>query len=346
MCETYRRASSDLLQDAPHHVVVEQGRVAPTIRVLECPARDDERHGQPQERGEVRVRRFGTPAAEDLVRRHVQRSQRIPRRRHAARAAHPLSHGEANRSDLLGREEPPQLRPCRQCNRHNGYTIPRRGWPSQGPRLAIVTVSSVTMRADMSAAPTAEPQFPFHHGRVALSFVGTVGDRGSLATERVGTPHALAAWLLAAGLVAEHVAPSPAHLRRALALREAIARTVRALVTGAAPSELDVELINSVARRWGPRLFAGSPHAHRGACDSHSRRDGARAHRRRRDRAHRRSRRTLAAAGLRPRLVRRDLSDAGGSQGTPLVLDGTLRQPCEGNVLPHAPSHLISSAMG
>ena len=106
----------------------------------------------------------------------------------------------------------------------------------------------------MSSAPTAEPQFPFHHGRVALSFVGTVGDRGSLATERVGTPHALAAWLLAAGLVAAHVTPSPAHLRRALALREAIARTVRALVTGAVPSELDVELINSVARRWGPRL--------------------------------------------------------------------------------------------
>ena len=108
--------------------------------------------------------------------------------------------------------------------------------------------------ATMSNAPPGEPHFPFHHGRVALSFVGTVGDRGSLATERAGTPRALAAWLLAAGLVAEHVTPSPAHLRRALALREAIARAVRALVTGAAPSELDVELINSVARRWGPRL--------------------------------------------------------------------------------------------
>ena len=108
--------------------------------------------------------------------------------------------------------------------------------------------------ADVSTAPAIEPQFPFHHGRIALSFVGTVGDRGSLATERVGTPRALAAWLVAAGLVAVRVTPSPAQVRRALALREAIARAVRALVDGGDPRELDVELINSVARRWGPRL--------------------------------------------------------------------------------------------
>jgi predicted RNA-binding Zn ribbon-like protein len=108
--------------------------------------------------------------------------------------------------------------------------------------------------AIVSTAPAGEPQFPFHHGRVALSFVGTVGDRGSLATERVGTPRALAAWLLAAGLVAEPVTPSPAQVRRALALREAIARAVRALVAGDEPRESDVELINGVARRWGPRI--------------------------------------------------------------------------------------------
>lgn len=106
----------------------------------------------------------------------------------------------------------------------------------------------------MSSATANEPQFPFHHGRVALSFVGTVGDRGSLATERVGTPRALAAWLVAAGLVAKRIVPSPAQVRRALALREAIARTVRALVDGGEPRELDVELINTVARRWAPRL--------------------------------------------------------------------------------------------
>jgi predicted RNA-binding Zn ribbon-like protein len=107
----------------------------------------------------------------------------------------------------------------------------------------------------VSTAPAGEPHFPFHHGRVALSFVGTVGDRGSLATERVGTPRALAAWLLAARLVAEHVAPSPAQIRRAVALREAIARAVRALVAGRDPAASDVELINGVARRWGPRLL-------------------------------------------------------------------------------------------
>jgi len=106
----------------------------------------------------------------------------------------------------------------------------------------------------LSTAPSSAPQFPFHHGRVALSFVGTVGDRGSVATERIGTPGALRAWLLAAGLIAEAATPAPAQLRRALALREAIARAVRALVAGGAPGELDVDLINGVARRWAPRL--------------------------------------------------------------------------------------------
>ncbi|HWT06281.1 MAG TPA: ABATE domain-containing protein [Xanthomonadales bacterium] len=106
----------------------------------------------------------------------------------------------------------------------------------------------------MSTAPASEPHFPFHHGRIALSFVGTVGDRGSVATERIGTSRALAAWLLAAGVVGERVTPSPAQLRRALALREAIARAVRALVAGGVPRELDVELVNGVARRWAPRL--------------------------------------------------------------------------------------------
>jgi predicted RNA-binding Zn ribbon-like protein len=106
----------------------------------------------------------------------------------------------------------------------------------------------------LSTEPASEPKFPFHHGRVALSFVGTVGDRGSLATERIGTPQAFGAWLLASGVVAEHATPSPAQLRRALALREAIARAVRALVAGGAPPELDVDLINAVARRWAPRL--------------------------------------------------------------------------------------------
>jgi predicted RNA-binding Zn ribbon-like protein len=106
----------------------------------------------------------------------------------------------------------------------------------------------------VNTARASEPEFPFHHGRVALSFVGTVGDRGSRATERVGTPRALAAWLVAAGLLAEPVTPSPAQLRRAWTLREAIARTVRALVTGAVPGDPDVEFINGVARRWAPRL--------------------------------------------------------------------------------------------
>ncbi len=106
----------------------------------------------------------------------------------------------------------------------------------------------------MTTATANDPQFPFHHGRVALSFVGTVGDRGSLATERLATPRAMAAWLRASGLSTETVSPSQAQLRRALALREAIARAVQAVVAKRSPSKADVELINGVARRWAPRL--------------------------------------------------------------------------------------------
>jgi hypothetical protein len=114
-----------LLHDAPHHVFVKQWRVAAAIGVLECPARDDERHRQPQERGELRIRRLGTPAPEDLVGRHAQPKQRVPCPRHSARAAHPLSHGEPNRSDLLRCQAPLAHWPLDYSNRHNGYTIPR-----------------------------------------------------------------------------------------------------------------------------------------------------------------------------------------------------------------------------
>jgi hypothetical protein len=60
-------------------------------------------------------------------------------------------------------------------------------------------------------------------------------------TERIGTPHAFSAWLLAAGLVAAPVTASTTQLRRGSALREATARTVRALVAGREPAEFGVE---------------------------------------------------------------------------------------------------------
>ncbi len=105
--------------------------------------------------------------------------------------------------------------------------------------------------AESRSAPP--PTFPFHHGRLALSFAGTVGDRGSLPVERLSSPRALGAWLRAAGLTAPEASPPLAVYRRALRLREAIARAVAALVAGARPAAEDVALLNAVARRWAPR---------------------------------------------------------------------------------------------
>ncbi|WP_317996058.1 CGNR zinc finger domain-containing protein [Vulcanimicrobium alpinum] len=97
------------------------------------------------------------------------------------------------------------------------------------------------------------PDFPLHHGRLSLSFAGTVADRGSAMTERVPTPALLSAWLRHAGLAAEEREPTRALYRRALRLREAIARAVSALVDGNRPSAEDVATLNDAARRWSSR---------------------------------------------------------------------------------------------
>lgn len=105
----------------------------------------------------------------------------------------------------------------------------------------------------MKIGAATEPEFPFHHGRLALSFAGTLGDRGSVATERIGTPALLGKWLHAAHLLAKPATPSLAQYRRALLLREAIARVVQALLAGHKPLKGDITLINEVAHRWAAR---------------------------------------------------------------------------------------------
>ena len=100
---------------------------------------------------------------------------------------------------------------------------------------------------------TGRPEFPLHHGRLALSFAGTVADRGSAMTERLPTPALLGAWLRHAGLADDQREPTAALFRRALRLREAIARAVSILVDGGRPSAEDVATINDAARRWAPR---------------------------------------------------------------------------------------------
>jgi len=103
--------------------------------------------------------------------------------------------------------------------------------------------------------PALQSPFPFHHGSVALSFAGTVGDRGSLRLERIGTPQLLGSWLRDAGLTPEETEPAAATYRRALALREAIARAAGALIAKQRPAKADVATINEIARRWAPRPY-------------------------------------------------------------------------------------------
>ncbi len=85
-----------------------------------------------------------------------------------------------------------------------------------------------------------------------MSFAGTVGDRGSAKIERIPSPALLADWLDHAGLL-RGSQPSAAVYRRALELREAIARTFEDVVAGALPARDDVAIINAFARRWAPR---------------------------------------------------------------------------------------------
>jgi predicted RNA-binding Zn ribbon-like protein len=104
--------------------------------------------------------------------------------------------------------------------------------------------------------PTRTPArvFLFHHGRVSLSFAGSVANRGSEPFERLDSPKALIDWLLAAGLLARRVPPPDERtFRAALRLREAIAAIARALVDGKRPRAADVTELNAVVRRWGSR---------------------------------------------------------------------------------------------
>ena len=104
------------------------------------------------------------------------------------------------------------------------------------------------------------PTFPLHHGRISLSFAGTVGDRGSTPVERLDGPAALESWLRAAGVADVPGRVTPRTFRRALVLREAIARVAAALVAEAAPDAADIVRINAEAKAGASRTSL-EPHA-------------------------------------------------------------------------------------
>jgi predicted RNA-binding Zn ribbon-like protein len=96
--------------------------------------------------------------------------------------------------------------------------------------------------------------YAFHHGRLSLSFAGTVGDRGSLATERLDSPRALGGWLERARIAPATISITPRAYRRALVLREAIARATAAVAANGKPEAGDIARINDVAKGATARI--------------------------------------------------------------------------------------------
>jgi predicted RNA-binding Zn ribbon-like protein len=91
--------------------------------------------------------------------------------------------------------------------------------------------------------------YRFHHGRVSLSFVGTIGDRASERTERVPTPAALGAWFVAAGLLPRAPQVTARTYARALELRAAIESVSAAVLAKKKPPATAIATINAVAKR-------------------------------------------------------------------------------------------------
>ncbi len=104
------------------------------------------------------------------------------------------------------------------------------------------------------AARGADSAFLFHHGSLALSFAGTLGNRGTApGIERIPDPAGLRAWFVAAGLASRGRSEiDDAVYRRSLELRETIWRIADAFVRGRKPARSDVEALNDFVKRWSP----------------------------------------------------------------------------------------------
>ncbi|MBA4397546.1 MAG: 4-hydroxybenzoyl-CoA reductase [Syntrophus sp. (in: bacteria)] len=90
-------------------------------------------------------------------------------------------------------------------------------------------------------------QFRFDAGSAALNFVATVRHRGSRPRDLLSTSEAIASWFRLAGCSMPVVQPSVQYLEEALLLREAIYRTVLALILGEVPNGDDRDRINLAA---------------------------------------------------------------------------------------------------
>ena len=100
-----------------------------------------------------------------------------------------------------------------------------------------------------------EAAFRFVTGRPSVDFTGTLGKRWRVpAVERIPAPADLGRWFAESGLTAAPVQASPADLRHAHQLREALYRLMRGPAFGEQPAAADLELVNCWAARTPPAL--------------------------------------------------------------------------------------------
>jgi predicted RNA-binding Zn ribbon-like protein len=99
-------------------------------------------------------------------------------------------------------------------------------------------------------------RFVYVSGRTCLDFAGTLKWRRSSSEELLTRPHLLSDWALQAGLVDAAFDVTDDDLTAAIALREAIYRTVTARLEHRRPTPADVDLLNERAsqRQLTPRL--------------------------------------------------------------------------------------------
>jgi predicted RNA-binding Zn ribbon-like protein len=90
-------------------------------------------------------------------------------------------------------------------------------------------------------------RFRFDAGSLALNFVATVRHRGATPRDLLATPSALDDWFRLAGCQIPAVVTTEQELAEALLLREAIYRTLSALVLEISPDKDDVDRINAAA---------------------------------------------------------------------------------------------------
>lgn len=89
-------------------------------------------------------------------------------------------------------------------------------------------------------------------GDLAIEFVGTLHGRSGGGLEELRTPSDLAAWMRTTGVVDAALRVSETDLEAAIALREAIYRSARGLVTRTPPTPGDIDLLNRAAAAAPP----------------------------------------------------------------------------------------------